>query len=1114
DESLTLTDEINTIKTASVSLDESLTFVDLVDTTHAASVSLDESLSLTDEINTSKTSSVSLDESLTLTDEINTSKTSSVSLDESLTLTDEINTSKTASVSLDESLTFVDLVDTTHAASVSLDESLSLTDEINTSKTASVSLDESLTLTDKINTSKTASVSLDESLSLIDEINTSKTASISLTESLVLNDKIDLVGTLQIIISENNSLVGGVSFAITPNPITGIGILSITDNDGNDASATNGDIRILSVPVNDYDIQITSVPAGYIEDTDEVTVSVCCDDVNPLIEFELFSTATDLSLLPPSPAKTTPNLNSTQISVLQGLTASIVEDTTTTTITKSNQALKIIRVGVNNTSGIQSAIIQQSNIKYDNSYVVGVDGSIVQNTIKLPKYTLSANKSLTAVIPLAVSSESSHQVISTPPITKIIPGKQIILPVEPTLIPSFGGLSKLDITTNPSSSSVGTFTRDWIVIELDDGHINSPTLADSGITNELELEIDVKSRFEEEGVGFDYGDPSNFKSKPKMTVLIPKPVSGDILTLPNGCADVEVHTLVGGVWTGGIDAILSNTPSTINANYCDVEIESDHYSKKSFSSKKSSGGGDGPGGGSPGGGSPGGGSPGGGGGRSGAGSSSAGFGGVLGTSLAINEVSYDKCNENIARILVSSDADEAPSVVLHTTKTGTVYAKLADNQPFEEINKLSKVDKYVYEAPIASDETFMMVIVSETKGELINKVQSPIYLTECVGSTTIVELPEEESDISIDVPRIFDVKFRINNDTQHLASTQSVFYLDNDDLSVSAIIDSKSALKRVELRTAPMGQSTEQYAAMRMNIESLYVSETSYLVSATLPSYFLVEPGIQYWIHVLDDDLNTVDSKPYQIGVKPTKSSNVSVEMDVESIKPSGTSTRPEIYVFTNDSPAYGTVSLIANGEVVEQKSQLFEIGQTKVTFDWNVPSSTSFASNKLQGKVDLYDKSIVTQSATIHSYPRTVSLFASELPSLESIEIDGKVVAEPALIYSSNSDANLQFRVTDPQGQCVIGGTDDCTINESTKNNRGGLTSIIYGDQVLRIRYSGADNALERFAITSIDPIVDQWTISLETQDGALQEAHATPEPIIKIKYRYHSETITVFSN
>jgi hypothetical protein len=310
-----------------------------------------------------------------------------------------------------------------------------------------------------------------------------------------------------------------------------------------------------------------------------------------------------------------------------------------------------------------------------------------------------------------------------------------------------------------------------------------------------------------------------------------------------------------------------------------------------------------------------------------------------------------------------------------------------------------------------------------------------------------------------------------------------------------------------------MGQSTEEYVAIKMDIESLAVSETSYFVSEKIPSFYMAEPGIKYWIHILDEDLNTVDSRHYDIGVKPTKLSSVSVEMDVSTVRPTGASIRPEVHIFTDDAPAYGTVSLIADGEVVSQKAQLFEIGQTKVTFDWNIPKSDSYASNELQGKVDLYDSSIVTESATVHSYPRTVSLLASELTSLELIEIDGQVVAEPALIYSSNSDENLQFRITDPQGQCVIGSTDDCTINESTKSNRGGLTSIMYGDQILRVGYSGADNALERFSITSIDPIIDQWTISLETEDELFQEAHAVPEPIIKIKYRYHSETITVFS-
>jgi len=116
--------------------------------------------------------------------------------------------------------------------------------------------------------------------------------------------------------------------------------------------------------------------------------------------------------------------------------------------------------------------------------------------------------------------------------------------------------------------------------------------------------------------------------------------------------------------------------------------------------------------------------------------------------------------------------------------------------------------------------------------------------------------------------------------------------------------------------------------------------------------------------------------------------------------------------------------------------------------------------------------------------------------------------------MYASDSDENRRFRVIDPQGQCIIGGTDECLVKESTKQNRGGLQSIPYGDQILRVKYSGSDNALERFSITSIDPITDQWTVTLETDDEFVPQVHALQDPSIKIKYRYHSETITVKSN
>jgi len=88
------------------------------------------------------------------------------------------------------------------------------------------------------------------------------------------------------------------------------------------------------------------------------------------------------------------------------------------------------------------------------------------------------------------------------------------------------------------------------------------------------------------------------------------------------------------------------------------------------------------------------------------------------------------------------------------------------------------------------------------------------------------------------------------------------------------------------------------------------------------------------------------------------------------------------------------------------------------------------------------------------------------------------------------------------------------CHISESTVRLRGGLESVIIDNQVYRVKYSGPDNVLERFSITSIDPITGQWTIELESEDGLMPQAHAMGDEIVKIKYRtMKSPIITVSS-
>jgi hypothetical protein len=94
----------------------------------------------------------------------------------------------------------------------------------------------------------------------------------------------------------------------------------------------------------------------------------------------------------------------------------------------------------------------------------------------------------------------------------------------------------------------------------------------------------------------------------------------------------------------------------------------------------------------------------------------------------------------MARILVSSDADVPPTVKVSTAKSGVVYGTLAEVQPYEDLNKFSTVDRYLYEVPITSEESFMMVVVTEEIGAKSNVVQASVKLLSCEGTTVIVPL--------------------------------------------------------------------------------------------------------------------------------------------------------------------------------------------------------------------------------------------------------------------------------------------------------------------------------------------------------------------------------------
>jgi len=251
----------------------------------------------------------------------------------------------------------------------------------------------------------------------------------------------------------------------------------------------------------------------------------------------------------------------------------------------------------------------------------------------------------------------------------------------------------------------------------------------------------------------------------------------------------------------------------------------------------------------------------------------------------------------------------------------------------------------------------------------------------------------------------------------------------------------------------------------------------------------------------------------YIVGVKPDNySGESSAEMDTITIKAQGTTLRPTTYL-TNEgeTPVYGTVSLVADGEKVVSEPVLLTPGQNRITLGWSIPKSDDNRVYDIQTLLEVYDTSYITSIATLNTFVRTQIISITEQSFIEPVTDEiGNTIARPAMLYASNPESG-QFRVTAPDGTCVIG--TGCLVEESTLKHRGAIDSVILDGHIYRVRYSGADNALERFSITSLDSVLGEWVVEIE-DDKSQFIASAAGDVPIKVKYRAErSPLVTVTS-
>ena len=372
--------------------------------------------------------------------------------------------------------------------------------------------------------------------------------------------------------------------------------------------------------------------------------------------------------------------------------------------------------------------------------------------------------------------------------------------------------------------------------------------------------------------------------------------------------------------------------------------------------------------------------------------------------------------------------------------------------------------------------------------------------------------------IDITAPKIFDVKFQLDNGTKFRSAEITNQYVNDQSMTVYSIVDSLTPIKRAELRFIKIGDPINDYTAIVMDVQPLQISNSTYTVSGTIPLRLTQEPAITYWVHVLNEVTKVTDSDKYNIGVKPTYSADGKLELDMQHNRAEGATGRPTAY-FTNtsDKPVYGIISLIIDGKTVHtSEPQLLESGVTKVTLIHETPVVGNVKEYEAYAKAEFYGESMETEKVTIYTFPATTSVYLSKPNEIEIIKnADGGTVASPTILYASFKDeGNMRYRVIAPDGTCVIGGSEECLVTQSTTGLQGNFKSIMIGEQVYRVKYSGPENPLERFSITSIDPITGQWQVEIDSEDGLVPQAHAMKDAFFKVKYRAEQTQFVSESN
>lgn len=541
---------------------------------------------------------------------------------------------------------------------------------------------------------------------------------------------------------DNPFLAGNATFVITPNPysyttnsthyvdLTTWYNFIVSDDDSFDSDPTHGIIELVGVNNGTYSItQIKGTPGFgmslYPEASDEILGTTGFAYVTQT--FVNFTTTASSTIEPPPISDATlDKLKNTGGAKVNGITISNANDLPPAKIVAN--AHKFTEPPPN-------------HVVFTQTFSSSVTSSTLFSTLGIPTYSLptdtSSDSGAAFVPPLFVAPVSSGggNFIMTPVMDTIVPGSNIVIrPENVDQGTDHPLLESIDLPMDAQGSDVG------ISVHVHDEIPSGAPAIPSGF-------VGLYLNFETTG-DIDFSDPSVYSEDPSISFTLPKVGS----SCPIG---VTLYLEEGGHWHSVVSSV---SPTSTDAHTCTYSVDVDHFSAYLV----------------------------------GTGSATLGHGHDDSHSSTHDSThdSHDSSHSSHSHSESSHEMDEMPGdhpyehaimqiaktlkiyeiqynletgfaqiiigtagtldnieVQAHGRNTGLVTAKPVNVNPFDVFNKqtLGDMNKYVFEIPLAQDETYFRISVDDAQYTLAQTV--PIDGTRGKIVPWYAALYEEGSDI-------------------------------------------------------------------------------------------------------------------------------------------------------------------------------------------------------------------------------------------------------------------------------------------------------------------------------------------------------------------------------